>query len=556
MKTPKLNLLCTMLWLLCLLLPFGAFAQRSATQATYWVFLTDKGPNPRLALSERAIHRRERMHIVPDSLDYAVNQRYIEGIRKVGGTQARVLGASRWLNAVIWHGPADALNKLEALPYVRRMAPMQRHKMLNAAETAPQEVAAPQEIIRPWNFRQLTITNTHRLHQMGFTGEGVVLAVLDDGYNKVNEVDAFERMREQNLVLSVYDFRQENEDVYTVGGHGTQVLSCIVGHQKNELYGAAPDVSLHLLRSEYAPTETMVEEYHWVLAAEYADSAGADVIQSSLGYTVFDDPAENHSYSDMDGDGTVITRAADLAASRGILVVISAGNSGDEDWRYISAPADGDSVIAVGAVKNTTFLARFSSRGPTADGRIKPDVLAQGYRTTVASSSGRIVQSNGTSFAAPLISGMACCLRQAFPEVSSYDLFRAILQSGDQFEHPENAYGFGLADATRAYAYLEVAEEGELAGGKSVELHFPEATNQMLLSVGAGYFGKELDIVYRDRKDRILQVETFRPFPQHGMFNTHLPHWLERIPSARELQVYVGKVKPKRKPKYSFRIRN
>jgi hypothetical protein len=228
------------------------------------------------------------------------------------------------------------------------------------------------------------------------------------------------------------------------------------GYMVDSLIGTAPEASYMLFRTEDSNLETLIEEDNWAAAAEYADSAGVDIINSSLGYTIlYDDTLNSHSYADMDGNSTIITKAADLAASRGILVINSAGNSGSNDWYYIGAPADGDSVLSVGAVNAFGDIASFSSRGPSYDGRIKPNVCAQGVLAVVADLDSTIRVANGTSFSAPIIAGLSACLWGALStdiiNIDNMTLFQSIQQSAHLFQNPNDSLGYGIPNFYQAY---------------------------------------------------------------------------------------------------------
>jgi hypothetical protein len=287
--------------------------------------------------------------------------------------------------------------------------------------------------------------------------------------------------------LGWYDFVDNDTSVFRQGGHGTNVLSTICAvmrdttddpkSNKGYIQGIAPDVNVWLFRTEQAASETPVEEANWVAAAERADSLGADIIHASLGYSRYDDPYPDHTYEEMDGKSCLITKAADIAASRGMMVCNSAGNEGDDSWYYITAPADGDSVLTVGAIHAQGQIASFSSRGPTSDGRIKPDVVSQGRNTIVIDeSSGSATPSNGTSFSGPIIAGFAACVLSSNPTVGGMRLHNAIIQSGNQFRGPDNVFGFGLPDGEAAVGYLELlrADSAKLSTGQKARLvHHP-----------------------------------------------------------------------------------
>lgn len=277
------------------------------------------------------------------------------------------------------------------------------------------------------------------------------MAVFDAGFPYMDQIPAFQALFQEGRYLTGYDFVAGDSSIFGDNSHGTQVASVIVANDENIGYlGGAPEVTLLLARTEDALSETRLEEWNWARAAEWADSIGIHIIQSSLGYSTFDNPAENYTYADMNGQTAIITRAARTAARKGILVITSAGNEGASSWRYITAPADADSVIAAGAVNSSGQIAPFSSRGPTADGRIKPDLVALGWGTYIVGLSGSVQQASGTSFSAPLLSALAACLWQAFPEAHAQEIRQALLRSASQADSPDTIYGYGIPDGRKA----------------------------------------------------------------------------------------------------------
>jgi serine protease AprX len=312
------------------------------------------------------------------------------------------------------------------------------------------------------SFDQISMLNGHIMHDNGYTGDGLVIAVLDAGFLHTNTMVAFDSLRNSNKILSTFDFVDPGSSVYDDAAHGSMVLSVMASNVPGEIIGAAPHASYHLLRSEDTGTETLIEEYNWASAAEYADSAGVDIINSSLGYTEFDDPAQNHTYADLDGNTTPITIAADWAASKGMIVVNSAGNNGTSSWFRISAPADADSILGVGAVDVLSVYADFSGKGPSYDGRVKPDVSAMGSQTIVAdpwTGSGTF-PGNGTSFSAPLIAGFAACLWQCNPNKNNIQIINALKQSSSQYNNPDSLVGHGIPDVPLACLILGGIDPG------------------------------------------------------------------------------------------------
>ena len=307
------------------------------------------------------------------------------------------------------------------------------------------------------------------LHDAGYTGQGMLIAVFDAGFYGVDTLNAFQDLWANNQIVDQHDFVDGGDIQYNKSLHGMQVLSTMGGNLPGELVGTAPDASYALFRTEDGGSEFLIEEYNWVAGAEYADSIGADVFNTSLGYTTFNDPSQNHTYADMNGDIAPITIGADIAASKGVLVVNSAGNSGGSIWHYIGAPADGDSVLAIGAVNPARGIAGFSSRGPSFDGRVKPNVCAQGELTSIYTAGNVVVQSNGTSFSGPVLAGGAACLWQSSPTYSSMEIFAAIEESAHLSSNPNDDFGYGIPNLFLA-SYL-VTGTTELLGAKEIAVY-------------------------------------------------------------------------------------
>jgi len=458
--------------LISLLMVSSAKAQTMDTIYKYIVFFKDKNnssfslTHPEEFLSERALARRQRQNILVQPNDIPVNYRYIDSVLTKGVTY---LNRSRWLNSLTVQADSDTSNisRIRTLPFVKNIIRVSRlvrivKKNNNEANNVNDSGIICQGKSSQVNnnlnssamsypvynygksFDQVHMLGGDVLHSQGFRGEGVLIAVQDAGFWKVDKLSAFDSLWLNNQIIGVKDFVEPWENVFKKSTHGMMVLSIIAGNIPGQLLGTGPKASFLLLRSEDAGSETMVEEYNWVAAAEYADSTGADIISSSLGYTTFDDSTQNHTYSMMDGNTTVITKGAKMAAEKGILVVNSAGNSADKPWHYIGAPADADSILACAAVGSDREYASFSSVGPTSDGRIKPDVSSMGYGTFIASTTGGISSGSGTSFSAPLIAGMCACLWQANPLLSNMEIIRIIKESSDRYSKPDNYYGFGI----------------------------------------------------------------------------------------------------------------
>jgi hypothetical protein len=339
----------------------------------------------------------------------------------------------------------------------------------------------------------------------------MMIAILDAGFRRVDQFAAFDSLWINNQILGTRDFSIPGNNVFgdDMHTHGTSVLSTIGANLPGQMVGTAPHASFWLIRTEVGETETLVEEYNWAAGAEFADSLGADVINSSLGYTTFDDPTFDHTYFDLDGNTTPITRSADLACSRGILVVNSAGNEGGSAWQYIGAPADGDSVFSIGAVDASGNYAGFSSTGPTVDGRIKPDVTAQGQGTTVIEGwTGSVSQGSGTSFSSPLTAGALACLWQSTPGFSAEQIRVAVRGTASRSNSPDNFYGWGIPNMVNARTLLSAPAPGAIPTAQFTMFPIPFAAAPILRSNMKTVENISVEIFSLD--GQLLSAEVFR----------------------------------------------
>lgn len=419
---------------------------------------------PQAYLSQRAIERRQRQGIAIDSLDIPVNANYVQAVEQFGSTAVKY--TSRWMNAaLVFVLDTTVIDSIRQLPMVRAVRRMPIEPGLEQVTKEVLEMAdrnvlegknTPEvEDFYGASYHQIAMMRGQLLHAMGYTGHGMHIAVLDSGWDKANVLGVFDALRNEDRLLGTRDYVfEQNDPVYHTSSHGTSVWSIMGGYAPGDLIGSAFGASYYLVRTENLGGEHVAEEWNWVAGAEYADSIGADIINSSLGYSLFEWPASNHSYADMDGETTVSSRGADIAASRGLLVVNSAGNSGDDPWRYITAPSDADSVLAIGATWPDGSVAWFSSRGPSSDGDVKPNVAAQGVGVVFAATDSTFRTGNGTSFSSPLVAGLAACLWQAFPEATNMQILRAIEQSAHLYRTPNDDLGNGIPDFWRAFELL------------------------------------------------------------------------------------------------------
>jgi len=431
-----------------------------ATVYRYRVSLTDKKDNPYTVkkpaafLSEKALRRRARLKLKVDEYDLPVTPKYVQGIAEQG---MRVVSLSKWNNTVVVEtSDTTAVRALTGLPYVKSVCKVWQSSNRNVpAERPDRESIVTNKLDRFPNFygaaeRQVTMLNAHRLHETGLRGEGMTIAVVDGGFYNADLLSGLAKCK----VLGTRNFVHPDKSVYEEGSHGTNVLSCIAANTPHSLVGTAPDAMFYLLVSEDGDTEQLIEEDYWCAAVEYADSLGADIITSSLGYTQFDDSCMNHAYYQLDGRTALNSRSASLAASRGLLVINSAGNSGNDAYKKIGCPADASDILAVGAVNADGRNTLFSSLGHTADGRVKPDVMAMGGQAQLLDTDGTIRGANGTSFSAPILCGAVACLWQAFPERRPTEIMEAVRRAGNNAAHPDNVYGYGIPDMQKALELL------------------------------------------------------------------------------------------------------
>lgn len=435
-----------------LFLPFSVFSQEDA-----WVYFNAK-PNaatffdsPLKMLSQRALDRRANQNIALDFIDIPIEQSYIKQIKETAGIA--VLAQSKWLNALHIQGTQIAINSLKDLSFVEKINFADKTLNVAGRKANSTKVKSPNKTSKAQinytygsSANQIQMLNGQLLHQQDYTGTGKVIAVLDAGFPGVNTTQPFQRLRENNQILGGYNYVLRDPDFYTGSSHGASVLSCMGGFKDSQLVGTAPDASYYLFITEDDTSEKPIEESLWVEAAESADSLGVDIINSSLGYFDFDNSNYNHTYNDMNGNTTFISRGAEIAFSRGMIVVVSAGNSGGTPDPHIGAPADAVSVITVGAVNASKVLTSISSLGPSYDERIKPDVLAQGQSVVLSNELGAIVTGSGTSFSSPIMAGMIACLWQAFPEKTNQEIRQLVIASADKFTSPNNQYGYGIPD--------------------------------------------------------------------------------------------------------------
>lgn len=424
------------------------------------LMLKDKGQTsysvdrPEEFLSEKAIERRERQGLKIDESDLPISQDYINTIENVGGV---VIAKSKWLQSVCVHCPDSSMvEEYKKLPFVADAVFVWKGKDKTIKPDSIINYPAVEEIAFGKYYGKgevnIKLNNGQYLHEAGFKGEGMDIAVIDGGFNHFPQIEMLDNVNVKGAKGFIYNY----ENLYqNAGQHGLQVLSCIGANKPMQFVGTAPNASFWLLSSEDTRSEFPIEEDYWAAAIEFADSVGVDVVNTSLGYSNFDKPAKSFEHKDVDGKTAHISKAAQKAADKGMLLVISAGNSGDSAWKKITPPCDAVDVLAMGAVQSDSIVAPFSSRGMTADLRVKPDVMALGVGATVVNDRGQVSRSSGTSFSSPIMCGMVACLWQAFPNLTNKEILEVVRQSADKYEEFNEDYGYGIPDMKKA---MEIAQ--------------------------------------------------------------------------------------------------
>ncbi len=482
---------------------YGSYAQVAPDK--YWVRFTNRfnSPysieNPGEFLSQRAVDRRAQFNIPIVENDLPVNPQYIQAVANTGVT---ILNASKWFNSVtIYTTDPNALEQISQFDFVLSVLKaggkpngsgdfVKEYFANESFASGPEEnslksISTGDSYDYGEAFNQIHMLNGEVLHDMGYDGAGKIIAVLDAGFLNANSIDAFDSLWNNGQILGTRDFvSPQNPNIFGSHYHGTMVLSTMGANWPGQIVGTAPKADYWLIRTEDGDSEYLIEELNWVSGAELADSLGADIINSSLGYTTFDDPTLDHSYEDMDGNTTPVTIGADMAVSKGMIVVNSAGNSGGSFWQYIGAPADGDSVFSLGAVDGSGNYAGFSSTGPTYDGRMKPNVVAQGQGSTIVDPwTGSVSSGSGTSFSSPITAGMVACLWQANPTKRNTEILEAIQQSGSQANNPDYFLGYGIPDYALANSILTVIENKK-SPMDLVSVYPNPFTNEITIQVG------------------------------------------------------------------------
>ena len=518
-QTNNLNIMKKITFFIVLLSSFFANAQEDA-----WVYFNDKPDaafflaNPLEMLSQRALDRRTAQNIALDNKDVPISENYINQITASSGITVKA--KSKWLNALHVRGSIGNIQNLANLSFVNHVEFANRNLNVagrNADQTEFNAVNKTLETQVDFQYgsssNQIQMLNGHLLHQQNYTGTGKIIAVLDAGFPGVNTISPFQRIRTNNQILGGYNFVGRNENFYTGGTHGTMVLSTMAGYVANQLVGTAPDASYYLFITEDVSSENPLEESNWVEAAEMADSLGVDILNTSLGYFGYDNPNYSRTYADMNGTTAFISRGAEIAFSRGMICVVSAGNSGNSDDPYISAPADAVNALAIGAVTASRNYATFSSIGPSFDGRIKPDVMAQGQASVISDTSGNIGVANGTSFSGPITAGMVACLWQALPNKTNAQIMQVIKESAHLYATPNPQFGYGIPDFSLA---LQKAL-GISDFAKNTLIVYPNPSNDIVNLASKEDFESANILLFNSLGQQVLNVELQKSNPSFSV---------------------------------------
>jgi serine protease AprX len=479
-------LLISVLFLACFSAGMRLSAQVTDYKYFYRVYFKDKGPvipdnfSPEDLLSQRAINRREKAGIpVPVFNDLPVNPDYINQVKSKGFT---FHCSSKWMNTGLFKSQIQAdINLLFSLPFVRDVK-IVKNPVSKSSFSDKLDFLMEASDNSPFDS-PITMLNGQSLHNSGFDGTGVLIAVLDGGFLKADVIFSLNDLRARRGIKGTRDFVSGGKFVYNYHNHGTAVLSILAGRYPGLIEGTAPGADYWLIRTEDVSTEFPVEEDYWAAGAEFADSLGADIITSSLGYATFDNPAMNYKFTDMNGQNTFVTQAANCAASKGILVVNSAGNERTNPWLRIIAPSDGYRVVASGAVDWTGVISTFSSAGPSADRRIKPDNASQGVNVTIQTLETNVSRGSGTSFSCPVLSGLCACVMQAVPKAVNTDIIDALHKNGDRFNRPDSLYGYGIPNMVGVITTLQ-------------DLFTPKPENG--ITAGPNPFTGEIEVTFKN----------------------------------------------------------
>ncbi|GAC1388483.1 MAG: S8 family serine peptidase [Ginsengibacter sp.] len=496
---------CILIFCLTVHSTFGQYSK-------YIVQLKDKNGSsfnindPSQFLSQRAIARRQKQNIPIDIIDLPVVSRYLDSIQSAG--TVTILNLSKWLNQVcILTTDALALKKINSFSFVINTQPLKRVLRSNEPIDKKDPIinsigGSPKKELGNYydygnSFNQIHIHEGEYIHNQGFHGEGMVIGIIDAGFYHYLSNRAFDSVRNHNRIIETYDFVNNKTSVNEEDAHGMNCFSIIASNIPGTLVGSCPSASFLLYKSEDVNSEYPVEEQNWVAAAERADSAGVDVLSTSLGYTTFDNSIFDHTYQQMNGKSTIIARANAIAARKGIISIVAAGNEGNTTWHYISTPADADSILAVGAVSVNGIPGTFSSYGFSSDGRVKPDVASIGVGAAIVGVGGTGIYGNGTSYSAPNITGLTTGLWQAFPEFSNIEVLDAIKKSSSIYNMPDNRIGYGIPNFHIAFTILHnLRAQRNIIVNENLKVYPSPFSNNLKIAIKPTSSGKATISIY------------------------------------------------------------
>ena len=510
---------------LLLIIVLGIFQTylNAANQFFFYVQLKNKHNNPysltqpEQFLSQRALSRRAAYGISCDSTDLPVNPAYISEVAAKGVV---VHSRSKWLNGITIRTTDTAVvSQIRALSFVKWVK--YTGQMNSTALPAPRKAKFGTDV---YNYgtaaTQINQLNGSALHNAGYTGRGIHIAVLDAGFNNVNTNPGFDSLRLQGRLLGTKDFAEPNSNIYALDAHGANVLSIMTGNLPGQYLGSAPHASFWLVRTEYAPTEYMMEVDFWVSGIEFADSVGVDMVNSSLGYTTFDDTSMSFTYANMDGKTSRASLAAGMAAQKGIVVCNSAGNDGNKTWKYIGSPADAEGIFAIGANTNTGIPSTFTSFGPSYDGRTKPEISGIGSSTAIINTSGLTSYGNGTSYSSPLVCGMLACLLQYSheknPSINVAAFREMVIQNSSFYSAPTTQLGYGITDFQQAMNAITTYSKNEKlnklnilvsvnTNSRLIRIEMPVSENKYSISI-TDISGR--NVYAQDAEQSIIEIST------------------------------------------------
>jgi hypothetical protein len=499
--------------------------QSFAQNQDAWVIFADKEnveaslADPILIMTQEAIDRKTLQGTPIDERDVPINENYVTQIKNASGIT--VLSKSKWMNCVYIIGSQSNIEALLDLPFVTNVE--YADTSLNLFPGAPIENKfALEEANQRINYNygaaanQIEMLSGDYLHELDYTGEGMIVAVLDAGFPSIDTNPGFQKMRDENRILGTYDFEARTENVDGTSSHGFKTSSDIGGFLQDEFVGTAPQASFYFFVTEYTPTETPAEEAWWVEALERSDSLGVDVVNTSLGYRVFDNPNYDYSYEDLNGQTTFSARGANIAFDKGMILVTSAGNGGNSSFPTVGTPGDSPGTLTIGAVSSNGNYASFSSIGPTVDGRIKPDVMAQGASAAVISTSGAVDFSSGTSFSSPIMAGVVTCLWQARLQTPNGTMMQIIRESANLYNNPTDEMGYGIPNFEDAYAALQQLGLEDEFLMSNFALYPNPVTSKINISFPEGISNATFTI-YSILGNKVLSTEISRSFNSVNM---------------------------------------